>query len=236
MSIEAMSIAWESDLPGTDRLVLLAIADHIGKNEHSFPSNSRLVERTGLGERTVQGAIKRLEGAGYLVVGWQQGPRGTNTYSVRPSGAKTPAEDAPRRSCAPAADSPHPRRSCAPTPAGAADEPSRNPKEPSSGDPDQFEAFWKECPRKVGKGNARPAFKRALKKASAEQIIEGMRRFARVNAGTDPQYVAHPTTWLNGERWADDLRPRAVSQQSNGGRKSHVQIMKERRLLREATQ
>ncbi|WHZ35741.1 helix-turn-helix domain-containing protein [Sagittula sp. MA-2] len=229
MSIEAMSIAWESELPATDRLVLLAIADHVGRNEKSYPSVSRLQSRTGLSVRSVQGAIKRLEALGYLAIGRQEGPHGTNTYKV-----KTPAADAPQQELHPAGAAPHPRRSCTPPPAGAAPEPSMNPQEPSNMsksssdiDADLFEEFWRECPRKVGKGNARPAFKRALKKASAGQIIEGMKRFARVSAGTEPRYVAHPATWLNGERWDDDLRPRPVSKQkSNGGQLSHIEWMR----------
>lgn len=73
---------------------------------------------------------------------------------------------------------------------------------------DQFDEFWREAPRKVGKGQARKAWKAALKKADADTIIAGMRRFAGERRGQDPQYTAHPSTWLNGERWLDEATAR----------------------------
>lgn len=71
---------------------------------------------------------------------------------------------------------------------------------------DHFEQWWAEVPRKVGKGQARQTFKAALRKAgSLDVLIDGIRRYAASVQGKDAQYIAHPTTWLNGERWADDL-------------------------------
>lgn len=39
-----------------------------------------------------------------------------------------------------------------------------------------------------------------MKKASPAQIMAGL---AAHRFSDDPQYVPHPSTWLNGERWAD---------------------------------
>jgi len=68
---------------------------------------------------------------------------------------------------------------------------------------DAFDAFWATYPRKEGKGQARKAWARAVKATPAETVIAGAQRYARQRAGQDPQYTAHPTTWLNGERWTD---------------------------------
>jgi|GEM_PF-2628758 len=77
---------------------------------------------------------------------------------------------------------------------------------PPRGD-DGFEFFWSKVPRKIAKGGARKAFKAALKKASSEQITQGMVDYAESVKGKDPQYIAHPSTWLNQERWSDDVSP-----------------------------
>lgn len=64
-----------------------------------------------------------------------------------------------------------------------------------------FEAFWLAYPRKVGKHDARRAWARAAKQASAAAVMAGL---ARHQFNPDPRYVPHPATWLNGGRWQDE--------------------------------
>ena len=80
----------------------------------------------------------------------------------------------------------------------------RSVSEKTKSQVDQFEQFWSICPRKTAKGAARKAWLKAIKTATPEQIIEGMKLYAKQVAGTEPQFIAHPATWLNGERWLDD--------------------------------
>jgi hypothetical protein len=68
----------------------------------------------------------------------------------------------------------------------------------------QFEHFWQVYPRKVAKGRARKAWAQATGKADPETIIDGARRYGREQSENDPKFVAHPATWLNGERWLDE--------------------------------
>ena len=68
-----------------------------------------------------------------------------------------------------------------------------------------FEEFWQAYPRKVGKGKAREAYGRALRSTDAATLAEQARRYAHSVRAKDPQYIPYPTTWLNQERWADDL-------------------------------
>ena len=72
-----------------------------------------------------------------------------------------------------------------------------------------FEAFWAEYPRKVGKGKAFDAFGKAAKSGQwpgIEAVIGAVRR-AR---GSDQwrkdggQFIPHPATWLNQMRWLDN--------------------------------
>lgn len=70
-----------------------------------------------------------------------------------------------------------------------------------------FDDFWDVYPRHVSKAMARRAFANACKVASPSEIILGAIRFAEYlkREGTEMKYIPHPSTWLNGERWEDEL-------------------------------
>lgn len=91
-------------------------------------------------------------------------------------------------------------------------EPRKNTPRTKEGTKDQgressFEIFWKACPKKVGKGAAEQAWDKASKETEPEIIIAGINRFAALQAGKDPTYIAHPATWLNQKRWLDEDDP-----------------------------
>jgi hypothetical protein len=65
-----------------------------------------------------------------------------------------------------------------------------------------FEEFWKVYPRKVEKGVARKAWRNALKRATAEEIIAGAKRYAALKL--DLEFTKHPGPWLNADRWLDE--------------------------------
>ena len=73
----------------------------------------------------------------------------------------------------------------------------------SSFDDDGFDIFWSYYPRKVGKGAARKAWKTALKKTSPT-ILQESALLYQLTCPKDSQYIAHPSTWLNAERWLDE--------------------------------
>jgi len=73
-----------------------------------------------------------------------------------------------------------------------------------------FEKFWICYPRKAGKGAARIAFLKALKKATYEEIFAGAQRLAS-DPNLDLQFCPHASTWLNQERWTDEPLPGAQS-------------------------
>jgi len=67
MSFESMAWAINQDLPCTDKMVLLMLANRTNKdNGQCTPSMARLAKDCGLSERTARDAIRRLEIAGYL--------------------------------------------------------------------------------------------------------------------------------------------------------------------------
>ena len=80
------------------------------------------------------------------------------------------------------------------------------PKPPKGGsgiDPDEFEEWYDYYPRKVAKGSARRAFIKVREKVEQAELISAVRVYAAVVTGKDKEFIAHPATWLNGERWLD---------------------------------
>ncbi len=92
-----MSAVFESKTLGpTERLVMIALADHADDSGRCYPSNSRLCERTGLSERAVRQNVRSLEAAGYLTVMIGAGRAGANVYIIRPDGAgNAPRQEMP---------------------------------------------------------------------------------------------------------------------------------------------
>lgn len=66
---------------------------------------------------------------------------------------------------------------------------------------DEFDAFWNDYPRKVGKRTAARAYLAARDRASPDDILTGLRNL--IPTWTDPQFIPHPTTWLNRDGWND---------------------------------
>lgn len=67
-----------------------------------------------------------------------------------------------------------------------------------------FDEFWSAYPRKTDKAKSRKAWDKAIKKQAPEFLIAAARQFAVAKRDTDRQFIPHPSTWLNGERWEDE--------------------------------
>lgn len=113
-----MSLVWQLDLPDSQKIVLLALADSANDEGHCWPSMRSLSLKCSKGERTIQGVIKQLCEAGHLTRREVLG-KGCN-YTVHPRSGCAPAETAPT----PAEVAPHPRSGCGQT----VIEPSKNRK------------------------------------------------------------------------------------------------------------
>ncbi|MFI9304813.1 hypothetical protein ACIG0C_36375 [Kitasatospora aureofaciens] len=81
---------------------------------------------------------------------------------------------------------------------------------PAPPQPDLFDAFWTAYPRKVGKAYARTAWAKALKRgvdpAAVTAAVPKHTAYWRAT-NTPAQYIPYPATWLNGERYDDELPP-----------------------------
>ena len=67
-----------------------------------------------------------------------------------------------------------------------------------------FEKFWKEYPNKENKKKAKEIWKRKNLDSSLQEIIDFIKK-ARETDRWKKGIIPHPTTFLNQERWEDDL-------------------------------
>jgi hypothetical protein len=71
----------------------------------------------------------------------------------------------------------------------------------------EFDSFWSHYPKKVDKGAAIRAFRKALKTATATEVIEGAKRYAEDPNLPEKQFIKNPATWLNAEAWNNGPLP-----------------------------
>lgn len=93
MSVALMTEVWKINLPASEKLVLLALADCANDEGGCWPSMATLTKKCSKGERTVQAAIKALVDAGHLTRKERLG-KGC-FYTVHPRNNCAPAETAP---------------------------------------------------------------------------------------------------------------------------------------------
>lgn len=95
------------------------------------------------------------------------------------------------------------RRELPPTPEGG-DEPEKPDPQPQV--EHLFVEWWKTYPRRINKREAHRAYAKAVKVCTPAVLLDRAEEFAAAMhaTGQEHQYIAHPATWLNGERWRDD--------------------------------
>lgn len=90
----------------------------------------------------------------------------------------------------------------------------------------KFLEFWENYPRKIGKPKAEKTFKQ-LKEADIPLVLEGLARYNRywLEKGTELQYIPHPVTWLNQQRWLDELSSKNVDTHAEYLKKVHAGLV-----------
>jgi hypothetical protein len=207
-----MAEVWRTDLPTVEKMVLLVIADHANdEGTQSYPSQATIAKKSSISVRTVQRAVNNLVSQGYIKMfkhsGGSAGCREDrrphlyqiNIYRLRGDNVtgRTDVADGATTT----------------TDTGRQSRPKNHTNEPSLETPLQFDEFWKIYPLKVGKKPAQAAFEKVIKTTALAIILEGASRYAS-DPNRHPSYTAHPSTWLNQERWADaPLPPREITPQ-----------------------
>lgn len=71
-----------------------------------------------------------------------------------------------------------------------------------------FNSFWSIYPKKVGKKKSEEIYKRkVVSKEIEDSVLEGVRKYVNKwkAEATDIKYIPNPATWLNQERWEDEV-------------------------------
>lgn len=78
-----------------------------------------------------------------------------------------------------------------------------------------FDAFWAVYPRKVGKGEARKAFKK-ISQSAYPLLVPAVERQKKTRQWQEDKgrFVPNPSTWLNQGRWEDDAEGEKYSNTS----------------------
>ena len=201
-----MNAVWrESKSDGRARLVLLAIADHQGEIG-AWPSLKTLATMVNASERSVQRDIEYLVEIGELEVHYQQAPTRnhykSNLYFITLPGVTKTSGGVTNTGSGVT------NTGGGVTPVGV-----QNLIEPLSETlsnthvSDLFDEFWKEYPRKSDKRAALKAFRSSLNRASFEEILAGVIRFANDPNLPEMKYIKHPATWLNADAWENGPLP-----------------------------
>lgn len=201
-----MSLVWEMELPTSEKMVLLVIADHADdQGENAWPSMATIARKASLSERQAQRLVKSLTKTGLLLVEDQMGgrrdmrdDRRPNRYSIAINGVTSTTPREVERGDTGDANGVTPM----------SPKPSIEPSISYLSTPEHFDAFWKAYPNRKARGAALRAWNSAVKKADPDVIIAAAEAY-RKDPKRDPEFTAHASTWLNGERWLDEVeKPR----------------------------
>lgn len=210
MAIEdIVNVLHNSKATGRAKLVLIGIANHHSENG-AWPSIATLAKYANASERSVKRDLQELVELGELEIDYQAAPnRGqykTNVYYLTLSGVTDSSSGVTTQVSM--GDS---SGNSGVTPVGTLNiikKPNRTIKEYSDFETrvfdDAFEEFWSWYPRKTGKGAARKAYEKALKKRNHIALCDAANRLASDPNLPEPQFIPHPATWLNEERWDDE--------------------------------
>jgi len=78
---------------------------------------------------------------------------------------------------------------------------------------DLFEEFWLEYPRKEAKIVARKSFNKAIQKVTLQSMLDAIRKQSKSEQWAKG-FIPHAATWLNQERWTDELQPPTIQTKS----------------------
>ncbi|WP_062388754.1 helix-turn-helix domain-containing protein [Pseudomonas abietaniphila] len=191
------------------KLVLIKLADNASDQGECWPSYQHIADQCEISRSTVKVHIRELEQAGLLRREFRR--KGelnqSNVFHLTlegRAGAALPGAESARGGGAESA----PRTS-------HSSEPVKEPKPTGKSDSSEgFAVFWKLYPRKVQKAKAEAAWKKLAVTPELLTVITAAlaRQVTSIDwLKSNGQFIPHPTSWLNGKRWEDEVQPAAIA-------------------------
>lgn len=239
MSVKALTWAFDQPISATDKVVLLALADHANDRGECWPSVSLLMQRAYVGERTVQRALQSLEDGGFIVRERRQRENGSDTSNLyrliftKVSHGVSAGVSGDQCGSGGVNLAPHPKKGGVTgtggegvtqtggegglhdTPRTIIKNPHKEPPINISADA-EFAEFWAAYPKRPNnpRKKAMAAYRKARKNVSQKQLLTAVGLYAAYMAGENPKFIAMASTWLNEERWNCDYEKNAEVIQS----------------------
>jgi len=184
------------------KIVLYWLSDHHnGETGLCCPSLSTLAKECEMNKATVARHLTQLEEMGLIIRQERHRSNGSQTSSEYGLSMKQPVanRDTPCRKI-----TPPPVAKTNPHNLGNNNLGSEIDIYTPENDSDLFDEFWARYPRKVGKGSARKAYEKAMKVISHDDLMFALsERYDGLKV--KGKYTPHAATWLNGERWEDEI-------------------------------
>ncbi len=200
--IQAMVWVFNQDIrPSQLKFVLLALADNVGnENGVAWPSVKEICRKTSQDRKTVISALAKLEQRGFIEdTGERKGvTKQVKVYRVLFQNEEFRMRDCSKSSEFPAKESRISLERVPSTGHGTVKEP------PVTQSTCTVEDIYDAYPLKVGRPSAINAIRGALKKKiSPTRLLQLTKEYAEV-IGKRREFVPHPSTWYNQERYNDD--------------------------------
>jgi len=229
MSNAALNWAFALPITGPRKAVLLVLANHADEHGDCFPSQERIATHAGVTDRCVRTAMAELQKLGLVDVtatGRSRNYHLNLDAEVADTGTtcRYPEPSIPERGSGHTGTSFRSHRNVVPEHRNVVptnpQEPSRTIIEPPypyspqpeiaegkakpsplvNGQAKGFETWWQAYPRKEAKGAAAKAYAKALTLTDPQALLDALDR----NWPTR-KYIPHPATWLNSQRWLDEI-------------------------------
>lgn len=208
-----------SKAKGSARLLLVILAEHLNeKTRRCDPSLATLARECNASLRTIPRLLAELKGKGEIEIHKGGGRRHCNSYTIRaaenPDTAVTVSDRNPdtRVTVSPSETltpvSPFISETVTNQVRNSDTHVTRtiNQKDKSiSAEDSDFTAFWSAYPRKVAKPAALKAWRSAKRRPPLADLLAALDRHKRSEQWQTARFIPHPATWLNGQRWDDQL-------------------------------
>ncbi|WP_085710874.1 MULTISPECIES: helix-turn-helix domain-containing protein [unclassified Pseudomonas] len=212
MSMNLMVKALEAKVGNPLRkLVLIKLADNASDIGECWPSYQHIADQCEIDRSTVRKHIKQLEAQGFLRIENREGPKGnsTNLYFLNlwavgqkstPIGSESTGVG------------PQPTGGVGPesTRTSHSSEPDNEPKSMGTDSMEGFDQFWKLYPKKKSRKDAAKAWAKLKPNEELRQTlitVLGSHCISEDWTKDGGRYIPNAATWLNGERWHDELKP-----------------------------
>lgn len=232
MSIKQIQkVFTDTRLKGNEKLLMLAIADNANDSGVAFPSWNSLMTKTSMSKGSVSKWLRELENKGLIFRvsrNRKNGSRTSNKYLIYPYDNKMLLDEEEldifiehfnqSSEVELVQDLNMPSSTFELGNRGQSSEvehlkPSLNfnrKNKPSLKEKKEkdFQKFWQAYPRKIAKAKAKTAFMRLYKEMpNIEELLSILERHkaSKQWKQSDGKYIPHATTWLNQQRWEDEV-------------------------------